>query len=178
MITTKNTMTRRAVFLGFALIAAMTLAVPAEAGGEIYRDAALIGSMPIGGVTLNMTLPQAEEHLRATGFTETDRATPQNGSGAVTFKKGIVHISLGYRGTVLESIGENSQRLDGSRFDLAAEIAPPRAHFGIADGERDCRSNKRGAVCSVADKRQATIVYALQVRPTLRTAQLVRYPPR
>lgn len=79
---------------------------------------------------------------------------------------------------MLESIGENSHRRGGSRFDFAAEIGPPRAHFGIGDGERDCRFNKRGAVCSVADKRQATIAYALQVRRTLRTAQLVRFPPR
>jgi hypothetical protein len=172
-----KSMTLRSVLTGFALLASLILAAPSQAG-DIYRDAALISSMPIGGVTLSMTRAEAEAHLQATGFTETDRSTPQNGSGAVTFRKGIVHIALGYRGEQLESIGENSQRLDGSRFDLAAEIAPPRAHFGIADGERDCRSNKRGAVCSVADKRQATVGYALQVRPTLKTAQLVRYPPR
>jgi len=177
MIVNKIPMTLRAMVTGVTLLAALIGAMPSQAG-EIYRDAALIGSMPIGGVTLNMTLSQAEARLRATGFTETDRSTPQNGSGAISFKKGIVNISLGYRGTVLESIGENSQRLDGSRFDLAAEIAPPRAHFGIADGERECRFNKRGAVCSVSDKRQTTIAYSLQVRPTLKTAQLVRYPPR
>lgn len=49
MITTKNTMTRRAVFVGVALLASLSLAAPIQAAGEIYRDAALIGSMPIGG---------------------------------------------------------------------------------------------------------------------------------
>ena len=163
---------------GIALLIVLAFAAPVEAGGEIYRDAALISSMPIGGVTLNMTPAEAEERLRATGFTETDRMTPQEGSGVVTYRKGIVHITLTYRGAQLESIGEYSQRRDGSRFDFAAEIAPPRAHFGIADGERDCRFHKRGAVCGVSDKRQATYVYGLQVLPTLKTAQLVRYPPK
>ena len=158
-----------------ALLIGVSIATPSQAGG-IFRNAALISTMPIAGVTLSMTLAEAEAYLKSTGFEETDRLTAQMGNGVVTYKKGITQISLGHRGSVLESIGENSHRRDGTRFDFAKELAAPRAHFSIGSGERDCRFHKRGAVCGVTDQREASYVYGLQVLPTLRTAQLVRYP--
>lgn len=174
----------RNLFALVMLLAALCVGLPSQAA-EIIRDRGLIMSMPIEGVTLNMTPQQAFEYLKSKGFTAgkivpfedwTEPGIIFRKQGAMKpsgFPEWFMEISLNRKGGRLVNVSESSQKLDSTNYHIAEEIEQVRHHFGIAGDERKCRSSKQGGVCSVVDGSKGEVVYGIQLRPTTKSAQLI-----
>ena len=179
--------TPRNLFALITLLAALCAGVPSQAT-EIIREHGLIMSMPIEGVTLKMTPKHAFEHLTSNGFTAgkivrfEDWTTPgilfrkQGAMKPSGFPEWLIEIALDREEGRLIHVSETSQKLDRTNYDLAAEIEQVRRHFGIAEDERKCSSSERGGFCSVVDATKSHVVFAIQVRPTTKSAQLTIMP--
>ena len=166
------------------LLAVLCVGLPSQAE-EIIRDRSMIMSMPIEGVTLNMTPKQAFEHLTSSGFTAVNLAGFKDWTRTgITlrkegkmkpdgFPKWFIEISLGREGRRLINVTESSQRLDRTNFDVVTVIEQVRRHFDIAKDEGECRSSTQEGVCRVVDVTTGKIAYGIQVRPTTKSAQLM-----
>lgn len=183
--TINNMEAARRNLLGLAaLLAVLSVGLPSQAA-EIIRDRGLIMSMPIEGVTLNMTPKQAFEQLTSSGFTVVNisRFEEWTRSGITLRKEGkikpngfpkwFIEISLDREGGRLSNVSESSQKLDSTNYHIAEEIEQVRHHFGIVGDERECSSSPQGGVCSVVDGKKAKVIYGIQLRPTTKSAQLI-----
>lgn len=163
------------------LLFAVCLSAALSANAEIIRDRSLLLSIQVQGVALNMTPEQAFEHLVANGYSAGNIKTFADWTtggielvrGDTQSPEGLSSITLGRQPGRLIRINEQINRPRGERFDLEGEIGRVREHFGIADDERKCRVGSKGAgACSVYDSKEASIIFGLQVWPTMRWTQL------
>lgn len=169
------------------LLAILGIGLPSQAA-EIIRDRGLIMSMPIQGVTLNLTPKQAFEHLTLNGFTVVNIARFEDWTrSGITFRKEgkmkpngfpkwFIEISLGREGGRLINVSESSQKLDGTNYHITAEMEQVRRHFGIAEDERKCGSSKGEDSCSVVDGMKGQVAFSLWVRPTTKSVLLMIMP--
>jgi hypothetical protein len=141
---------------------------------ELVREATLIESMPIQGVTLATPPKDAVERLLAAGYTagpvkrfedwtEREIQFARGGPGA---PEGESWVTLArYKGR-LTNITEMTNK-PKQRFDATAEIGAVQNHFGVAADERKCRANGKGAGhCRVQDATKAenvNLVFGVQV---------------
>ena len=172
---------RRCVLLA---VFTMFLGTQAEAG-EIVRDPALISSMPIRGVTLDMTPREAFEHLIAMGYNagnvtsydEWDTGGLNLVLGDFGAPEGRSEISLS-RTAVGERLVNISETLNvpPGQIDSHAEINAIRAHFGIAADDPNCHVNEHDTgACRVGDAAEnANHAYGINAFPTM----ILRYATR
>lgn len=146
--------------LGALALTALAAASPAAAQSVSVRDAALIETIEIEGVSLAMTPREALEHLLANGYsageiTSFDDWDGYNVSlvrGAWDTPEGESWVSLDRRGDLLVNISETFNRTRGDRFDPHAEFDALHNHFGIAADAPSCRVNDfNTGSCEVID---------------------------
>lgn len=141
---------------------------------ELVRDAALIETIPIQGVTLAISPEEAVERLLAAGYAAGPVTSYQDWKeGELQFERGgpgapegESWVTLARHKGQLTQITEMTNQ-PGQRFDATAEIGAVRDHFGIAQDDPKCQANAYGSGnCRVQDAAEAPdvdLVFGVQV---------------
>jgi hypothetical protein len=152
------------------------LSIPASVlhAAELVRDASLIETIAIQGVTLATPPKEAVERLLAAGYKAgpskryEDWKDPgiQFARGAPGAPEGESWVTLTrFKGRLIE-ITEMTNK-PKQRFDATAEIGAVQSHFGIGADDRKCRANGKGAGhCRVQDATKpedVNLVFGVQV---------------
>lgn len=151
----------------------------------IVRDAALIETMEIQGVSLAMTPQDAFNHLWAEGYRASGIASFDDWqSGGVNLVRGDFSAPEGRSEITLQRLQTGARLVHISetfnrpreKFDTAAEIGAAQDHFGIADDDKECRVADSGSgSCRVADNAEDDhLVYGITALPTM----IMRYASR
>lgn len=141
---------------------------------ELIRDASLIETASIQGVTLATPPKEAVERLLAAGykagpirrFEDWKEREIQFARGAPGAPEGESWVTLArYKGK-LTNITEMTNK-PKQRFDATVEIGAVQNHFGISGDERKCRANGKGAghcrVQDAAKTEDVNLVFGVQV---------------
>lgn len=148
-----------------------TAAVQSE---ELVRDASLIETTPIQGVTLATPPKEAVQHLLAAGYragtiktfedwTEPELLLERGGPGA---PEGESWVTLRrFKGRLIQITEQTNQ--PKKRFDATAQIGAVQDHFGIDRDDRKCRANAHGSghcrVQDAAKTEEVDLVFGIQV---------------
>jgi len=152
---------------------------------ELVRDAGLIETMPIQGITLAMTPEEAFDYLFAQGFRAGDfekfEDWQENG---IEFVRGVYGSPDGHTSLALSRNGERIIQISetysqpGRALDAQSEIGKARRHFGITDDTSNCKAanayNGNCRVQDVTDAQDVDLVYGLQVMSIMRTSYATR----
>ncbi|MGD2133638.1 MAG: hypothetical protein PVI23_12660 [Maricaulaceae bacterium] len=161
------------------LVAALTVAASPAFADDIVRDAALIETVEIEGVTLAMSPQEALEHLLASGYsagdiTSFDAWDGYNISlvrGSYTEPQGESWVSLDRRGGRLVAISESFNRTRGDLFEPDEEIGAVQSHFSIAADDPKCHVNDfNTGSCEVrdaADDEDVDLVFSMTAQATM-----------
>ena len=165
-----------------AAASALALAAVSQASAaEIVRDAGVIATMPIQGVTLDTPVEEAFGHLTGLGYhangIETYADWSQSGiemvRGSYTTDEGESHVILQRANGHLVNIAETWNR-PRNPFDTDAEMDAVRNHFAASAEECPVNAARTGA-CRVGDAEEdANLVYGVNAYP----AMLLRYASR
>ncbi|MGI9327128.1 MAG: hypothetical protein ACR2PZ_18055 [Pseudomonadales bacterium] len=169
------------------LLAAVILVFMAAnaTAAELVRDAALIETVPLQGVTLAMTPKAAFEHLSAQGFRAGNiQAFEDWEGGGIEFVRGVYgspdgHTSLvigRHAGRIIQLSETHSQ--PGRPLDADSEIGAARQHLRItADTVKCAVANPHYGNCRVQDAKETEdvdLVYGLQIMSIMRLAFATR----
>lgn len=172
-------MYRLASFL--AVLAMFGIVHPLEAA-VLVRDAELVATMPIHGVTFKTTPKEAFERLRSLGFEAGNIRTFDDWNtdgiefvrGTYAGPEGISRITMLRKDGRITGISETWNRAH-DHFDAFALVAEAKRHFGVPDGDKEClAASATSGRCRVQDKsdsKDVDFVYGLQVLPGM----LIRY---
>lgn len=144
----------------------------------IERDAELIASFPIEGLTLSMTPPEARSAALAAGFIEESRGGPDpDNPTAWQYSKGESYkLNIAHNAGVMTSIYLSQIPSRGDALiDYRAEINRIRTHFGVTGEEKSCMANDRGGACSVADGPDEIYFAGMQATPYMLNIQIVHH---
>ncbi len=168
--------------LGAAILVSLAANATAE---EMVRDAALIETVPIQGVTLAMTPKAAFDHLLGQGFRAGNIQAFDDWEGdGIEFVRGVYGSPDGHTSLVL---GRHAGRIiqisetysqPGRPLDAESEIGDARRHLGITADTVKCKvANPHYGNCRVQDAKETEdvdLVYGLQIMSIMRLAYATR----
>ena len=152
---------------------------------ELVRDASLIETIPIQGITLAMTPKEAFDYLFEQGFSAGDFEKFEDWQETgIEFVRGVYGSPDGHTSLALSRDGERIVQISetysqpGRPLDAVSEIGSVRRYFGITDDTPKCKAaNPHYGNCRVQDVTEAQdvdLVYGLQVMSIMRTSYATR----
>jgi hypothetical protein len=133
----------------------------------------------VANINLDMSPTQARNALEAAGYnrTSTTRDTDSSSENPTTwtYKKGASTIDFARVDNEISAISELYIRTDGTQFDVQAEYNAVKRYFSVGDNEQGCKPpSTRGALCAVVDGQPHSVLFGVQILPSMKTTQLQR----
>jgi len=164
---------------------ALAFAASGVSAGELVRDAGLIASVQIQGVSLDMTPKATFDHLFANGFRAGEmKSFADWQSDGIEFVRGVYGSPEGFSSLTVQRAGERIVNISetfnapGSPIDAESAIRDLQKHFGFKADEPKCKTVRpHTGVCQVqdaADTPDVNLAFTIQILTTMRMVHATR----